>query len=104
MYFVFHVGHFSWYTPDLSYLLLTCSCFVVRSFPIVLFAESAILMLEFLKILVMNFVSLPMYVNFAHFVLFMSCFDVCFLFLISSRMKGSYLLLTNICCMVLVWY
>ena len=73
---MFHVGHFSWYTPDLSYLLLTCSCFVVRSFSIVLFAETAILMLEFLKILVMNFVSLPMYANFAHFVLSIHVFEV----------------------------
>ena len=48
----------------------------------------------------MNFVSLPMYVNFAHFFLSASCFCCFFLCLIFSKMKGSYLLLINICCII----
>jgi len=66
MYFMSHVGHFSWYIPDLSYLLVVLSCLVVRSFSMVLFVVSAILMFDSLNILVINLVSLPMWVNLAH--------------------------------------
>jgi len=48
MYFMSHVGHFSCYIPDLSYLLVVSSCLVVRSFLMVLFVLSANLMFDFL--------------------------------------------------------
>ena len=67
----------------------------------------AILRLVFFKILVMNFVSLPIYVNLAHFVF--SVFFLSDLVLFSTgvnvfKSEVSYLLLYNICFIVLFFF
>jgi hypothetical protein len=59
-------GHVSLYIPDSMYLLVVC-CLCVSLLPIVLLVRNAILMLVRLKMFVTNAVSLPMYVNVAHF-------------------------------------
>ena len=56
----------------------------------VLLVVNEILTGEFLNNLVMNLVSFPIYVNFAHFrVSFFSCFSICLVLLI-FRVEGSY--------------
>jgi hypothetical protein len=63
-----------------------------------LLVEKAILMSVFLNKFVIGLVSLPMYVNFAHFVLVVSCSLFSFLLLLTlCKMDVSYLLLCKIC-------
>ena len=67
----------------------------------VLLVVNEILTGEFLNSLVMNLISFPIYVNFAHFcVSFFSCLLVS-LTLLVFMIEGLYLLLYKICCMVL---
>jgi hypothetical protein len=98
VYFLLQDGHVNWYTPDFSYLFLVWFCFV-RSFSIVLSVLNATFMPKLLKFFLIYLVSLPTYVNFAHFVFpfssvsSMFCFWLCgFPFVMSSMMEGSYLL------------
>jgi len=68
---------------------------------ILLSVVNAILTLVFLKALVINLVSPPMYVNFAHLI-FSSCTRSFFLCFISFIIEGLYLLLHRIFCVVCI--
>jgi len=95
-----HVGHVNWYIPLFLYLLLVCSCLVVRSFSMVLSVPKVTLTLVLLKIFVMALVSLPTYVNLTHLV--SSFLRLCpFLVLNFRRIDVSCLLLFRICSIVL---
>ena len=76
---------------------------MARRYPIVLFVVNAILMFVSLNNLVINLVSLPMYVIFAHF-----CFCTlwfCLFFMCSVSMGwASYLLLARICRIVSFYF
>lgn len=86
------------YTAFLVFILLVVYC-TDRSFPILLLVMNVVLTSVFLKSLVINIVSFPMYVNFAHFKLWSSCFCFCFPFVPVTlfRTEVPYLLLCNIC-------
>jgi len=74
-------------------------CSMVRWFPVVLIVVNAILTFVSLNNLVIKLVSLPIYVNFAHFCICTSWF--CLLFLCNISMGwASCLLLARICRMV----
>jgi hypothetical protein len=60
------MGQVSLYTPDILYLS-SVFCFSNSLFPIVFCVRNAILMFVRLKMFVINVVSLPVYVNVAHF-------------------------------------
>jgi hypothetical protein len=67
VYFILQSGQVSWYMLLLSYLLWSVPCFVARRLPIVLSVVNVTFTSVFLKSFVMNLVSFPVYVNFAHF-------------------------------------
>ena len=77
-YALLHTGHVSLYIPDCVYLSVLCVV-CVSLLLMVLFVLYAILRLVFLNMLVMNVVSLPVYVNVVHF-----CFSVNAVFLCIS--------------------
>jgi hypothetical protein len=85
--------------PDLSYSFLDY-LLVIKWFSVVLSVVNVTLALVFLNILVINLVSLPMYVNLTHLVLSISCFCF-FLRFTFFRVEASYFLLVKICCIVL---
>ena len=103
VYFILHVGQVNWYIPLFSYLLLVCSCLVVRSFPMVLSVPKVTLTLVFFNIFIMSLVSLPTYVNLTHFVFSSLC--LCpFLVFNVRRIDVSYLLLFRIFSIVLCFF
>ena len=99
VYFILQLGHVNWYTPLLSYLFWGASCFKARHFSIVLSVLNAIFTLVSLHNFVINPVTLPSYVNFAHFFIWLFCFcSFCLLNFLSE--KASCLLLSKICHML----
>jgi hypothetical protein len=74
MYFILHVGQFSWYIPHLSYLLWVSSCCVDSRLSIALSVINAILILVLLNSFVMSLVYFLTYVNFVYIILFIYCF------------------------------
>ena len=74
VYFILHLGQVSWYMPFLSYLLWVVPCFVAKRLSIMLSVVNVILTLVFLNNFVMNIVSFPKYVNFAHFLVVLFLF------------------------------
>jgi len=70
--------------PESVYLSVVC-CLCSNLFPVVLLVRNAILMLVRLKMFVINVVSLPVYVNVAHFCFSFGLFSICFL---SFRLGG----------------
>jgi hypothetical protein len=79
-----HTGHVSLYIPDSVYLSVVC-CLCISLLPTVLLVQNAILKLVHLKMFVINVISLPMYVNVAHFCFPLGLGSFCFL---SFRMDG----------------
>ena len=65
-YALLHTGHVSLYIPESMYLSIVC-CFCKSLFPLVFSVRNATLMLDHLKMFVINVVSFPMYINVAHF-------------------------------------
>jgi hypothetical protein len=62
-------GHVKWYTPHFFKFVSIITILMLRQIlPIMFCVVKEILRLEFLKSLVMNFVSLPVYVNLVHLV------------------------------------
>jgi hypothetical protein len=62
VYFILQSGQVSWYMPLLSYLLWSGPCFVARRLSIVLSMVNVTLTFVFLKSVVINLVSFPIYV------------------------------------------
>ena len=80
-------------------------CSLVRCLPIVLFVVKATFTFVCLKTLVMSVVSLPTYVNFAHFCFWGCVLQSCFFFFCSLVKRwGSYLLLARICSMIFLCF
>jgi hypothetical protein len=91
IYFMLQSGQVSWYTLLLSNLLSLGLDFSVSSLAMVFHVVYEIFTIEFLKSLVRDFVSLPVYVNFA-----------CILLSFSFSFLGWYLLLRHHICLLLV--
>jgi len=83
-YTLLHTGHVSLYIPESVYLSVVC-CLCSNLFPMVLLVRNAILMFVHLKMFVINVISLPVYINVAHFCFSIGLGSVCFL---SFRLGG----------------
>jgi len=68
------MGQVSWYMPYLSYLFWASSCCVDNRLSVVLSVVNSNLIFVFLNSFMMNLVSFPTYVNFAHFTFWLPFF------------------------------
>jgi hypothetical protein len=74
VYFILQSEQVSRYIPLLSYLLWSVPCFVARRLSIVLTVVNVTLTSVFLNSFVINLVSFPIHVNFAHLIFWVSLF------------------------------
>lgn len=97
MYFLWHVGHFNWYTPFLSCVSDFWVSRGLKSFPRLLLVVNSILTLVCFNSLVICLVSFPMYVNLAQRFRWFSESRFVLLFLILLKMEVWNLLLQMMC-------
>ena len=80
VYFILQSGQVSWYTPHFSYVGWGFFCSQFKCLLIVLLVEKVTFTLVCLKSFMMNLVSFPTYVNFAHLCFWGCVLWSCFFF------------------------